>query len=123
MNVHNSPKDGTPGGREGERDRATAKEIAVLNDLSAEDLPVYFLGDMNEHEEIFCKITGQTSLVAAARRQQRRRRLPAAAQHAGRLDLRFDRPGRLLQRLRDGPEPLERQTTDHALLTARVNVP
>ncbi|MGZ4494959.1 MAG: endonuclease/exonuclease/phosphatase family protein [Nocardioides sp.] len=123
LNVHMSPNDSSPGGREDERDSATVKEIQVLNDLTASGLPVFFVGDMNEHEEIFCKVTGQTSLVAAA-----------GGSNVGgncnpprnmRVDWIFgsQAQGASFSNYAMDLSPLERQTTDHAVLTATVNVP
>ena len=60
VNVHNAPRD-----REAERDRAQALEIATIKDLRATGLPVFFMGDMNEKEEIFCLVTGQTDLESS----------------------------------------------------------
>jgi hypothetical protein len=123
MNVHNSPNDSSPGGRETERDSAEVIEFKKLNELAATGLPVFLLGDMNEHAEIFCKVTSQTALVAAQGGSNtggtctppRNMRVDwifgSQAQGAA-----FDSFGMDLS-------PLVRQTTDHALLVAHVDVP
>ena len=92
MNVHNSPRDRQ--GREDERDRAEAIEIAAVNALAEDGVPIVLMGDFNEHAEVFCRVTAQTTLVAASGGSPsgtHRRRLPAARRDARRLDLRVAR--------------------------------
>ena len=65
MNVHNSPRDRK--GREWERDRAEAIEIAAIKELrQGRHAGVRSSGDFNEHAEAYCEITGSTDLVAAS---------------------------------------------------------
>jgi endonuclease/exonuclease/phosphatase family metal-dependent hydrolase len=59
INVHNAPRS-----HEAERDQAMALELAVVNELRKTGLPVFFIGDMNEKEEIFCAVTGRTDLYS-----------------------------------------------------------
>lgn len=48
------------------RDKATTAEIELVNRLRRESgLPVFVTGDMNEREEYFQRMTGETSMVAA----------------------------------------------------------
>ncbi|HSV38279.1 MAG TPA: hypothetical protein VLI04_05915 [Nocardioidaceae bacterium] len=61
INAHNAPQ-----GRQGERDAAMAIEIAKIKELEATGLPVFFGGDLNEKTNAVCKVTSQTSLVAAS---------------------------------------------------------
>jgi endonuclease/exonuclease/phosphatase family metal-dependent hydrolase len=61
VDVHNSPRE-----QEADRDRATRKEVRLINELRATRRAVFVVGDMNEHEEVFCKIVGQTDLRSAA---------------------------------------------------------
>jgi endonuclease/exonuclease/phosphatase family metal-dependent hydrolase len=60
ITTHNSA-----GGLEGERDAATGVEIALINQLRATGLPVLITGDMNEHEEFFCRVATSAGMVAA----------------------------------------------------------
>lgn len=123
MNVHNSPNDSSPGGREAERDSAEVIEFKELNKLTATGHPVFFIGDMNEHEEIFCKVTSQTSLVAAQ----------GGSNTGGtctpprnmRVDWVFGSPGEgaAFDKFEMDLSPLERQTTDHAVIVTHVDVP
>jgi endonuclease/exonuclease/phosphatase family metal-dependent hydrolase len=60
ITTHNSA-----GGMEGERDAATTVEIALIKELHATGLPVIITGDMNEHEEFFCRAATEAQMVAA----------------------------------------------------------
>jgi endonuclease/exonuclease/phosphatase family metal-dependent hydrolase len=60
ITTHNSA-----GGLEGERDAATSVEIALINELHSTGLPVYITGDMNEHEEFFCRAATEAQMTAA----------------------------------------------------------
>lgn len=60
ITAHNSA-----GGLEGERDAATTVEIALIKELRSTGLPVIITGDMNEHEEFFCRAATEAQMVAA----------------------------------------------------------
>jgi hypothetical protein len=61
ISTHNSARD-----LEGERDSATAIQIALMQRLMAETgKPVIIGGDVNEHEEFFYKVCGATGFLAA----------------------------------------------------------
>jgi endonuclease/exonuclease/phosphatase family metal-dependent hydrolase len=60
ITTHNSAKE-----MEGQRDAATTVEIALINQLKATGLPVLITGDMNEHEEFFCRAAVEAQMVAA----------------------------------------------------------
>ncbi len=60
INVHNSPHS-----MEAERDAAVARQVPLIKRLRRTGHAVFFMGDMNEKEEIFCRIVGETSLEAA----------------------------------------------------------
>ncbi len=62
LNVHNSSKK-TPE-RQAERDEAVRIEVAHILAERDKGVPVLFMGDMNERETVFCKVTGQTDLRA-----------------------------------------------------------
>lgn len=61
FNAHNAPN-----GRQSERDAAVRLEIAKIQQLRKTGLPVFFLGDLNEHQTVFCKVVGQTDLESAS---------------------------------------------------------
>ncbi|MBA2956372.1 hypothetical protein GON03_18690 [Nocardioides sp. MAH-18] len=60
ITTHNSAKQ-----LEGQRDAATTTEIALINQLKSTGLPVFITGDMNEHEEFFCRVAVEAQMVAA----------------------------------------------------------
>jgi hypothetical protein len=66
INVHNPASTGRWGDNERWRDAATAREIALINQLHGEDVPVVLTGDFNERDEIFCKVTGSGAMVSAS---------------------------------------------------------
>jgi endonuclease/exonuclease/phosphatase family metal-dependent hydrolase len=119
LNIHNSPRDAQ--GREGERDRATAIEIAAVNQLRRQDgIPVFIMGDFNEHAEAFCKITGQTDLVAAQGGSNSGTCHPPSAM---RVDWIFGSPDAPFTSFRMDTGAQVRRITDHAVLTSTVSVP
>lgn len=119
MNVHNSPKDAQ--GREDERDKATAIEIAAIKQLRRQDgIPVFVMGDFNEHAEVFCKITGQTDLEAAQGGSNDGTCRPPSAM---RVDWIFGSSDVDFSGFRMDTSAQVRRITDHAVLTSSVSVP
>jgi endonuclease/exonuclease/phosphatase family metal-dependent hydrolase len=60
INNHNSARD-----LEGERDASTGIAIDLIQELRASGLPVFIVGDMNEHTEFFCRVAQATGMVGA----------------------------------------------------------
>jgi endonuclease/exonuclease/phosphatase family metal-dependent hydrolase len=61
ITTHNSARD-----LEGQRDAATARQIALIKELQARNgKPVLITGDVNEHEEFFYSVCGATGFLAA----------------------------------------------------------
>ena len=60
ITAHNSARE-----LEAQRDAATTVEIALINELKGTGLPVLITGDMNEHEEFFCRAAVEAQMVAA----------------------------------------------------------
>jgi len=60
VNIHNSPE-----GMQAERNRASAIEIDIINNLMEDGIPVVLIGDFNEKGEVMCRFTGATALVSA----------------------------------------------------------
>ena len=56
-----------------ERERDEAVRIELKQILAERDkgVPVVFLGDMNERETVFCKVTGQSDLSSVTPRVRR----------------------------------------------------
>jgi len=119
MNIHNSPKDAK--GREWERDRATAIEIAAIKQLRKDNLPIFLTGDFNEHQEAFCKFTGKGGLQAAN----------GGSNSGGvckpptpmRVDWIFGSPDVTFSGFLMDTGAQVRRITDHAVLSATVTVP
>lgn len=119
MNIHNSPRDAQ--GREDERDKATAIEIAAIKQLRQQDgIPVFVMGDFNEHAEAFCKITGQTDLEAAQGGSNDGTCRPPSAM---RVDWIFGSSDIAFSGFRMDTSAQVRRITDHAVLTSSVSVP
>lgn len=57
INAHNAPRS-----LQSQRNEAVRKEIAKIKDLRESGTPVFFMGDLNEREKVFCKVVGQTDL-------------------------------------------------------------
>lgn len=64
-NFHNPANHGSPGANTRYRRIATAREIDLANTLAETGWPVFFTGDFNDREEIFCPLTRSTALKAA----------------------------------------------------------
>jgi endonuclease/exonuclease/phosphatase family metal-dependent hydrolase len=119
LNIHNSPRDRHI--REGERDKATAIEIAAINQLRQQDgIPVFIMGDFNEHAEAFCKITGQTDMNAAQGGSNNGACHPPSQM---RVDWIFGSSDAAFTGFRFDTGPQVRRITDHAVLTSTVSVP
>src|SRR4029453_9953921 len=59
INVHNAPQD-----NQEMRDAAVKVEVQKIQELSADGIPVFFTGDMNEGKTVLCKVLGQTDLYS-----------------------------------------------------------
>jgi len=64
-NFHNPANHGSPGANTRYRRIATDREIDLANALAKTGWPVFFTGDFNDREEIFCPLTRNTALKAA----------------------------------------------------------
>lgn len=60
IDIHQSP-----GGLEAERDRSAGVATGLIQELRQSGLPVFIVGDMNEHSEFFCRVGGATGMVGA----------------------------------------------------------
>lgn len=117
LNVHNSPRDRF--GREDERDKATAIEIAAVRQLRRDGIPVFLIGDFNEHEEIFCKVTSQTDLRAANGGSTGGACRPPRPM---RVDWIFGSADVSMTGFRMDTSPAVRRITDHAVISTHVQV-
>lgn len=60
IDIHQSP-----GGMEAERDRSAGVATGLIKELRQSGLPVFIVGDMNEHSEFFCTVGAATGMVGA----------------------------------------------------------
>jgi endonuclease/exonuclease/phosphatase family metal-dependent hydrolase len=115
VNVHNAPRS-----RESERDQAMGLELAVVNELRRTGLPVLFIGDMNEKEEIFCAVTGRTDLYSPRGGSRGGACRPPSGMRVdwifGSSDVRFSG-------YTDEKTAELRRITDHGVLHSRVTIP
>jgi endonuclease/exonuclease/phosphatase family metal-dependent hydrolase len=115
VNVHNAPRS-----REAERDQAMGLELAVVNELRKTGLPVLFIGDMNEKEEIFCAVTGRTDLYSPRGGSRGGACRPPSGMRVdwifGSSDVRFSG-------YTDEKTAELRRITDHGVLHSRVTIP
>ena len=65
INVHNPATTARWGNNERWRDAATSIEVSLISQLHASGFPVVMTGDFNEREEVFCRVTGSTTMHAA----------------------------------------------------------
>ena len=114
LNAHNAPR-----GRQAERDVDIAREAALVRRLSAQGLPVFLVGDLNEHAKAYCGLTASTPLVS-----------PAGGRNAGgscvpprrmRIDWIFGSRSRFSGYQVDRSSAVSR-ITDHAVLFSRATL-
>lgn len=119
MNIHNSSKK-TPE-RQRERNAAMKIELDHIKAQRAKRFPVLFMGDFNEKEVAFCKVTGQTDLEAVnGGSYVGRKCTPPRGMH---IDWIFGAPAfrpRGHDYLRS---PLTNRITDHTVLTGQYSYP
>jgi hypothetical protein len=65
VNVHNPATNRKHPDSDPYRRRATTIEIDLVNELHQSEFPVVLLGDMNEREYYFCRMTGEAPMKAA----------------------------------------------------------
>ncbi|MDN4162236.1 endonuclease/exonuclease/phosphatase family protein [Nocardioides abyssi] len=118
LNIHNSPKDRQ--GREDERDKAEQIEVAAVNTLKKDGIPVFIMGDFNEHEDAFCRFTGEAGMRAANGGSNDGACRPPRPM---RVDWIFGTPEVQFSGFRMDTGPAVRRITDHAVITTQVTVP
>ena len=118
MNLHNPADTRTHRGNEKWRQRATDREVALVEKLRTHGLPVIVTGDMNEHREGFCDFTASGDLHAAA----------GGDHHGGchapgfdGIDWIFGSEGVQFSGFRMDRSPLQNRASDHGVPMARVS--
>jgi alpha-tubulin suppressor-like RCC1 family protein/endonuclease/exonuclease/phosphatase family metal-dependent hydrolase len=117
MNVHNAPWE-----YQAKRNAAAKEEIAKLQELEATGLPVFFIGDMNEKQTIFCKVLRDTQLVSPLGGSYRKGTC-TPPKGVLRVDWIFGSKSVGFEGYRTSRDTLVRLSTDHWVPVVRVNVP
>jgi endonuclease/exonuclease/phosphatase family metal-dependent hydrolase len=113
MNVHNSSKR-TPE-RQRDRNAAVRIELDHVKQQRRKGTPVLLMGDFNEREVAFCKVTGQTDLAAVNGGSHTGRRCtPPRGMH---IDWIFGAPTFRRRGYEYLRSPLTNRITDHTVLT------
>ena len=117
MNVHNSPNRGSAGTFEGERRAQLTAEVNKVNELRKSG-PVFLIGDFNDHDYTYCRITGSTPLRAAQGGGVNPCRLPSWH----RIDWIFGAGVSSWSGASQDRGPLVARATDHHVLTATATL-
>jgi len=118
LNVHNVSK-ALPS-RQEERNRSVRIEIEHILAERERGIPVVFLGDMNERETVFCKVTGQTDLRAVTGGSNSGGTCsPPAKMH---VDWIFASPELAIEDAEYLGTPQVSRITDHKVLTSRLRL-
>lgn len=116
FNTHNSPNRGKNGTFEGERRAQLTAQVNTVNKL-VKSAPVIFVGDFNDHDYTYCRITGSTPLRAAQGGGANPCRLPSWH----RIDWLFGAGVSWADADQDRG-PLVARSTDHHILTATATL-
>lgn len=65
INIHNPASSRKRGNHQHWRNVATQKQVDLMADLGSGDTPVFLMGDFNERDEAFCKVTASGRATAA----------------------------------------------------------
>lgn len=103
-----------------ERRVGTVRLVRKVQRLEATGVPVVVTGDMNEHEEFFCAVTAQTSLVSPAGGSNDGQCRPPSQM---RIDWLFGTPPVQWSGFRFAQDAQLARVTDHTVPVATVTVP
>jgi hypothetical protein len=118
-NFHNPATNGKRGNNDRWRAAAAARETALAARLRSETgYPVFILGDMNDREAYFCRITAGAPMVAANGGSNNGRCIPPP--HPMPVDWIFGSDEVAFSGYVRDYGPLVRRTSDHAMIRARV---
>lgn len=108
------------------RKQATTNEIAMVNRLRSETgLPVYVLGDMNERESYFCRMTGETDMVSAngGYNKGTGSRDGCSPSRPTYIDWIFGSPETTFSSYVVNRGPVVQKSTDHPMMIAEASLP
>ncbi|NUR06695.1 MAG: hypothetical protein HOQ45_06770 [Nocardioidaceae bacterium] len=119
-NFHNPADTGRYPHQQRFRDRATAIEISLANQLVRQSGdPVFITGDMNERDEYFCRMTAGAPMIAARGGSNVGSCQPGNPRA---VDWIFGSQGVDFTGYTEDRSPLVRRTTDHPVIVARVHI-
>jgi len=108
----------SPGKMESDRRKATAIVIKTIKKLRKDGLPILLTGDFNDHNRVFCQVTGKTAMRAALGGSNKKKCKPPAAR---RVDWIFGAGGSFGKvGISQGAQV--RRTTDHAVQDVAFSV-
>jgi hypothetical protein len=102
------------------RRAAIQVEVALANQLHATGVPVFFTGDMNERQKVFCPVTGEAPMRAA--RGGTNRNGVCDAQRPWYVDWIFGAKGITFNGYVEDRSPLVKRTTDHPVIVSDAHI-
>ena len=119
-NFHNPASNSKRGNNDGHRAAATAREIALVNQLHTDTgYPVFVTGDMNDRAIYFCRMTAGAPMVAANGGSNSGSCIPPSRMP---VDWIFGHEMATFSNYIRDEGPLVRRTTDHPMIVATVTL-
>jgi hypothetical protein len=119
-NFHNPATNRSHPGQDGWRAQAIQLEVQLARQLKATGLPVFFTGDMNERDEVFCPLTGQAPMRAA--RGGTNRNGVCDPRRPWYVDWIFGLKRQPFSAYVEDTSALVKRTTDHPVIVADVQI-
>jgi endonuclease/exonuclease/phosphatase family metal-dependent hydrolase len=116
INVHNAPRRQGGDQQQGQRDRATDMQVALINRLKRTGIPVILTGDMNEKQNYLRRMTQEADMTSANFGPIRK--LP---QRTG-IDWIFGSDGVRFEAFHRETQGLADKVTDHPVLFSRATI-
>lgn len=114
-NFHNAPGF-RPGTQQGNRDKAAAAQVVLINQLKQSGLPVIVTGDMNDQDRYYDQMKRNAGMTAANEGPNGQR-----PKQMG-IDWIFGSPGVSFKGYQRERGALERKTSDHAMIVSQVKI-
>ena len=119
-NFHNPATNANHPGQDQWRAQAIADEVALARKLHRTHLPVFFTGDMNEREKVFCPMTGQAPMRAA--RGGSNHDGTCHPDHPWYVDWIFGTKRLTFSDYVEDKSPLDQRTTDHPVIVSTAHI-
>lgn len=117
MVVHNAPWE-----YQKRRNEAVREQLAKIQQLERDGIPVFYVGDFNEKQTVLCKVLEQTDMVSPRGGTLRKGRCTPPKGHL-RVDWLFGSRSVAWSGYTEAKYPLMRLATDHWVPTAYVGLP